>query len=120
MKLVVRRAVAMKQPDQRRSDEDETRSIERLQLDTTYNPVHRVSYVVNVRVLNSVLTSTNWYWIWKPTVLWILTKRFAALLLFCSSSWLSSLTWKVMLSLNQNRRKMRLIRFSCVRLMIWS
>ncbi len=37
-------------------------AIGRLQLDATYSPVYRVSYVVeSVLVLSSVLTSTNWF-----------------------------------------------------------
>ena len=46
MKLLVRRGRGYETADQRRSDEEESRSIGRLQLDATYSPVHRVSYVV--------------------------------------------------------------------------
>ncbi|CAM3725155.1 DNA-directed RNA polymerase subunit alpha [Parendozoicomonas haliclonae] len=46
MKLLVRRGRGYETADQRRSDEDENRSIGRLQLDATYSPVHRVAYVV--------------------------------------------------------------------------
>ena len=46
MKLVIRRGRGYETADQRRSDEDENRSIGRLQLDATYSPVHRVAYVV--------------------------------------------------------------------------
>ncbi|WP_281647873.1 DNA-directed RNA polymerase subunit alpha [Parendozoicomonas sp. Alg238-R29] len=46
MKLLVRRGRGYETADQRRTDEEESRSIGRLQLDATYSPVHRVSYVV--------------------------------------------------------------------------
>ncbi len=46
MKLLVRRGRGYETADQRRSEDDETRSIGRLQLDATYSPVHRVAYVV--------------------------------------------------------------------------
>ena len=46
MKLLVRRGRGYETADQRRSDEEESRSIGRLQLDATYSPVQRVSYVV--------------------------------------------------------------------------
>ncbi len=46
MKLLVRRGRGYETADQRRSEEDESRSIGRLQLDATYSPVHRVAYVV--------------------------------------------------------------------------
>ncbi|GAA4652629.1 DNA-directed RNA polymerase subunit alpha [Kistimonas scapharcae] len=51
MKLKVRRGRGYETADSRRSDDDESRSIGRLQLDATYSPVHLVSYVVeNARV----------------------------------------------------------------------
>ncbi|WP_257293371.1 DNA-directed RNA polymerase subunit alpha [Endozoicomonas sp. YOMI1] len=46
MKLKVARGRGYESADSRRQDEDETRAIGRLQLDTTYSPVYRVSYVV--------------------------------------------------------------------------
>lgn len=46
MKLMVRRGRGYETTDQRRSEDDESRSIGRLQLDATYSPVHRVAYVV--------------------------------------------------------------------------
>lgn len=46
MKLLVRRGRGYETTDQRRSEDDESRSIGRLQLDATYSPVHRVAYVV--------------------------------------------------------------------------
>ncbi|OWL84676.1 DNA-directed RNA polymerase subunit alpha [Halopseudomonas aestusnigri] len=46
MKLTVARGRGYEPADARQSDEDETRSIGRLQLDATYTPVRRVAYVV--------------------------------------------------------------------------
>ena len=46
MKLKVARGRGYESADSRRQDEEETRAIGRLQLDTTYSPVYRVSYVV--------------------------------------------------------------------------
>lgn len=46
MKLKVRRGRGYEPADARISDDDESRSIGRLQLDATYSPVFRVSYVV--------------------------------------------------------------------------
>ena len=46
MKLTVARGRGYEPTDARQSDEDETRSIGRLQLDATYTPVRRVAYVV--------------------------------------------------------------------------
>lgn len=46
MKLRVARGRGYESADSRRQDEEETRAIGRLQLDATYSPVHRVSYVV--------------------------------------------------------------------------
>ena len=46
MKLKVARGRGYESADSRRQDEEETRAIGRLQLDATYSPVHRVSYVV--------------------------------------------------------------------------
>ena len=51
MKLTVRRGRGYEPADSRQSDEDESRSIGRLQLDASFSPVRRVSYVVeNARV----------------------------------------------------------------------
>ncbi|AEF20643.1 MULTISPECIES: DNA-directed RNA polymerase subunit alpha [Pseudomonadaceae] len=51
MKLVVARGRGYEPADSRQSDEDESRSIGRLQLDSSFSPVRRVSYVVeNARV----------------------------------------------------------------------
>ncbi|AQZ93840.1 DNA-directed RNA polymerase subunit alpha [Halopseudomonas phragmitis] len=46
MKLTVARGRGYEPADARQSDEDESRSIGRLQLDATYTPVRRVAYVV--------------------------------------------------------------------------
>ena len=46
MKLVIARGRGYQPADARQSDEDESRSIGRLQLDATYTPVRRVAYVV--------------------------------------------------------------------------
>ncbi|WP_163835674.1 DNA-directed RNA polymerase subunit alpha [Spartinivicinus ruber] len=46
MKLKVARGRGYEPVDMRMGDEDESRSIGRLQLDATYSPVYRVSYVV--------------------------------------------------------------------------
>ncbi len=46
IKLKVARGRGYEPADARRSDEDESRSIGRLQLDATYSPLYRVSYVV--------------------------------------------------------------------------
>ncbi|MEH6493965.1 DNA-directed RNA polymerase subunit alpha [Halopseudomonas sp.] len=46
MKLTVARGRGYEPSDARQSDEDESRSIGRLQLDATYTPVRRVAYVV--------------------------------------------------------------------------
>ena len=46
MKLKVARGRGYESADSRRQDEEETRAIGRLQLDATYSPVYRVSYVV--------------------------------------------------------------------------
>ena len=46
MKLTVSRGRGYVPADARESDEDETRAIGRLQLDATFSPVNRVSYVV--------------------------------------------------------------------------
>ena len=46
MKLTVARGRGYEPADARQSDEDETRSIGRLQLDATYTPVRRVAHVV--------------------------------------------------------------------------
>lgn len=46
MKLQVVRGRGYESADSRRQDEEETRAIGRLQLDATYSPVYRVSYVV--------------------------------------------------------------------------
>ena len=51
MKHTVRRGRGYEPADVRQSDEDESRSIGRLQLDATFSPVRRVAYVVeNARV----------------------------------------------------------------------
>ena len=51
MKLKVARGRGYEPADARQSDEDESRSIGRLQLDATFSPVRRVAYVVeNARV----------------------------------------------------------------------
>ena len=51
MKLKVARGRGYEPADARQSDEDESRSIGRLQLDSTFSPVRRVAYVVeNARV----------------------------------------------------------------------
>jgi len=51
MRLVVRRGRGYEPADARQTDEDESRSIGRLQLDATFSPVRRVAYVVeNARV----------------------------------------------------------------------
>ncbi len=46
MKLRIARGRGYESADSRRQDEEETRAIGRLQLDATYSPVYRVSYVV--------------------------------------------------------------------------
>ncbi|WP_257285765.1 DNA-directed RNA polymerase subunit alpha [Endozoicomonas sp. SESOKO1] len=46
MRLKVARGRGYESADSRRQDEEETRAIGRLQLDATYSPVYRVSYVV--------------------------------------------------------------------------
>lgn len=46
MKLTVSRGRGYVPADARRNDEEETRSIGRLQLDASFSPVHRVAYVV--------------------------------------------------------------------------
>ncbi|MGI9275290.1 MAG: DNA-directed RNA polymerase subunit alpha [Endozoicomonas sp.] len=46
MKLRIARGRGYESADSRRHDEEETRAIGRLQLDATYSPVYRVSYVV--------------------------------------------------------------------------
>ncbi len=46
MNLKIARGRGYESADSRRQDEDETRAIGRLQLDATYSPVYRVSYVV--------------------------------------------------------------------------
>lgn len=46
MKLVIARGRGYQPADARQSDDDESRSIGRLQLDATYTPVRRVAYVV--------------------------------------------------------------------------
>lgn len=46
MRLTVARGRGYSPADSRADDEEETRSIGRLQLDATFSPVHRVSYVV--------------------------------------------------------------------------
>jgi DNA-directed RNA polymerase subunit alpha len=51
MKLVVARGRGYEPADSRQSDEDESRSIGRLQLDSSFSPVRRIAYVVeNARV----------------------------------------------------------------------
>jgi DNA-directed RNA polymerase subunit alpha len=51
MKLTVARGRGYEPADSRQSDEDESRSIGRLQLDASFSPVRRISYVVeNARV----------------------------------------------------------------------
>ena len=51
MKLTVRRGRGYEPADARQSDEEESRSIGRLQLDASFSPVRRVAYVVeNARV----------------------------------------------------------------------
>lgn len=51
MKLTVNRGRGYVPADARQNDEEETRSIGRLQLDASFSPVHRVAYVVeNARV----------------------------------------------------------------------
>ena len=51
MKLTIARGRGYEPADARQSDEDESRSIGRLQLDASFSPVRRVSYVVeNARV----------------------------------------------------------------------
>ncbi len=47
MTLTVARGRGYSPADSRESEEEETRAIGRLQLDATYSPVHRVSYVVD-------------------------------------------------------------------------
>lgn len=46
MKLKIARGRGYESADSRRQDDEETRAIGRLQLDATYSPVYRVSYVV--------------------------------------------------------------------------
>src|SRR5690606_41677887 len=46
LQLVIARGRGYQPADARQSDEDESRSIGRLQLDATYTPVRRVAYVV--------------------------------------------------------------------------
>ncbi|MFK0570048.1 DNA-directed RNA polymerase subunit alpha [Endozoicomonas sp.] len=46
MRLKIARGRGYESADSRRQDEEETRAIGRLQLDATYSPVYRVSYVV--------------------------------------------------------------------------
>src|SRR5690606_32379937 len=48
MKLVIARRRLYQPADASESDEDESRSIGRLQLDATYTPVRRVAYVVEI------------------------------------------------------------------------
>ncbi len=51
MRLIVRRDRGYEPADSRQSDEDDSRSIGRLQLDASFSPVRRVAYVVeNARV----------------------------------------------------------------------
>lgn len=51
MKLTVARGRGYEPADSRQSDEDESRSIGRLQLDSSFSPVRRIAYVVeNARV----------------------------------------------------------------------
>lgn len=94
MKLTVARGRGYEPADSRQSDEDESRSIGRLQLDSSFSPVRRIAYVVENAVSSSVLTWTSWLLIWKPTVLWTLKRLSVALQPFCNSSWLRSSTSK--------------------------
>jgi DNA-directed RNA polymerase subunit alpha len=50
MKLTVARGRGYSPADSRENPEEETRSIGRLQLDATFSPVHRVSYVVEAAI----------------------------------------------------------------------
>lgn len=95
MKLTVARGRGYEPADSRQSDEDESRSIGRLQLDSSFSPVRRIAYVVeNARVeqrtnLDKLVIDL------KPTVLWTLKRLSVALQPSCNSSWLRSSTSKV-------------------------
>ena len=91
MKLKVARGRGYEPADARQSDEDESRSIGRLQLDATFSPVRRVAYVVeNARVEQRNWTS--WSLTWKPTAPWIPKRRSVVQRPSCNSSWLRSST----------------------------
>jgi len=108
MRLSIARGRGYEPADQRGLDEDETRAIGRLQLDATFSPVR------------SVPTSTSWLLIWRQTVLSIRKKLFAGPLLFSSSNWPCLLILIMKKNRSVLRKRKKLIRFCCARLMIWS
>ncbi len=69
MKLTVARGRGYEPADARQSDEDETRSTVRLQLDATYTPARRVAYVVESARVEQRTTWTSWSSISRPTAL---------------------------------------------------
>lgn len=120
MKLKVARGRGYEPADARQSDEDESRSIGRLQLDASFSPVRRVSYVVETPVSSSAPTWTNWSWTWKPTALWIPKRLSVAPLPSCNSSWQRSWTSRATANPSLKSRKTRSIRSSCARSMTWN
>lgn len=120
MKLTVARGRGYEPADSRQSDEDESRSIGRLQLDSSFSPVRRIAYVVeNARVeqrtnLDKLVIDL------ETTVPWILKRLSAVLQPFCNSSWLRSSISKVTVSQWLSSRKTRSIRSCFARLTIWN
>ncbi len=116
MKLKVVRGRGYEPADARQSDEDESRSIGRLQLDATFSPVRRVAYVVeNARVEQR--TNLDKLVIDLETNGTLDLKRpSAAPQLSCSSSLPLSSTSRATASRLLSNRKTRSIQSCCVRL----
>ena len=107
MKLTVALGRGYSPADSRINPEEETRSIGRLQLDATFSPVCRVSYVVEAARVEQRTDLDKLYWIWKLTVLSTPRKPSVARQRFCSSSWRCLSTSKAKASLSLLRKRMR-------------
>ena len=117
IRVVAQRGRGYSPADSRVDTDDETRSIGRLQLDASFSPIRRVSYVVDSARVEQRTDLDSSLLILRPTALSILKKPFVVRRLFCSNSSLCLLTSKDRLRRQRLKRLMKLIRFCCARLM---
>ena len=120
MKLKITKGRGYVPADSRRSEDDETRGIGRLQLDASYSPVRRVAYVVEAAVLSSALTWIVWLLIWKPTAPSSRKRRFVAPLPSCSNRSRYSSIWSRSVRSRRRSAAKKWIRSCFVRLTISS